>query len=80
MCRGSPLGVSEWKPDEITFCRKLRRRSFLERNNSPKSGSFAPDASAQTSELHDLAVIDKKVGVRTLVLDVIRKDWERVRR
>ena len=54
-------------------------RSFLERNNSPKSGSWAPDASAQTSELHDLAVIDKKVGVRTLVLDVIRKDWERVR-
>jgi hypothetical protein len=32
------------------------------------------DASAQTSELHTLAVIDKKVGVHTLVLDVIRRD------
>ena len=48
---------------------------FLERNDPTKSGPRTPDASTQTSELHDLAVINEKVGVRTLVLDVIRKDW-----
>jgi len=60
---------------EITFCRKLRRRSRLERNDPPKSRPCAPDASAQTGQLHDLAVINRKVGMRTLVLDVIRKDF-----
>lgn len=39
---------------------------FWKRNNSPKCGSWAPDAAAQTSELHNLAVIDKKVGVGNL--------------
>jgi len=73
----SPLGVSEWKPDEITFWSQTPGRSFSERNNSPKSGSCAPDTSSQISELHNLAVINKnkRVGVRPLVLDVIRKDW-----
>jgi hypothetical protein len=49
----------------------------LERNNFPESGSCTPHASAQTSELHNLAVIDKKVGVRTLVLGY---DTQRLRR
>src|SRR5258708_5833920 len=50
--------------------------AILERNNPSGNGPCAPDASEQAGELHNLAVINKKVGVHTPVLDVIYyEEW-----
>jgi hypothetical protein len=49
-------------------------RSILKRNNPPKSGPV-PQMPRRRQASYNLAVINRKVVMCALILDVIRKDW-----